>query len=61
MCCFAMNRAVIFFQNSCFFQRRMPPFKSIIIWSKIANIGDYNTQFTFVYKAMDLYNRNKVI
>ena len=27
----------------------------------MANIGDYNTQFAFVYKDMDLYNRNKVI
>jgi len=23
--------------------------------------GDYNTQFTFVYKDMDIYNWNKVI
>ena len=22
-------------------------------------MGDYNTQFTFVYKDMDLYNRNR--
>ena len=27
----------------------------------MANIGDYNIKFTFVYKDIDLYNRNQVI
>ena len=43
------------------FRDRLPPFKLIIFWSEMANIVDYNTQCTFVYKDMNLYNRNKVI
>ena len=56
MCCFAMNGAVKFFETAFLFRERLPLFKLIIIWNEMANIGNYNTQFTFVYKDMDLFN-----
>ena len=60
MCCFAMNGAVFFFEMAVLFRDRLPPFKSIIIWSEMANLGgDYNTPFTLVYKDMDLHNEIK--
>ena len=56
MCSFAMNQALKFSKPAVLFRDRLPPFKSVIIWSEMANMGDYNTQSTFVYKDMDLYN-----
>ena len=56
MCCFAMNGVVNKLETAVLFRDRLPPFKLIIIWSKMTNIGEYNAQLTFVYKDMDLYN-----
>ena len=61
MCCIAMNWAEKKIKTAVIFRDRLPPFKSIIIWSEMANIGNFNTQSTFGYKDMDLYNWNKII
>ena len=56
-----MNGALKISKTAVLSRDRLPPVQVDYNLEWMANIGDYNTQFTFVYKDMVLYNWNKVI